>query len=48
MLLGLLAWSCGWIEEVREVTVGELLGSFGMKTIPKEAFVLTPRALICS
>jgi glutamyl-tRNA synthetase len=45
MLRGLLAWSCGWIEGVREVTLGELLGRFRMEAIPREAFVLTRELL---
>ncbi len=45
MLLGVLAWSCGWIERVRDVTLGELLGRFCMEAIPREAFVLTAEQL---
>jgi glutamyl-tRNA synthetase len=45
MLLGLLAWSCGWIDRVREVGVADLLPRFTLKTIPHEAFVLTAEHL---
>jgi glutamyl-tRNA synthetase len=45
MLLGLLAWSCGWIEEVTAVTVRGLLGLYRMDAIPREAFVLTAEQL---
>jgi glutamyl-tRNA synthetase len=41
ILLGLLAWSCRWIDCVREVTTSELLPLFHMETIPREPFVLT-------
>jgi glutamyl-tRNA synthetase len=41
MLLGLLAWSCGWIERKREITATELLPLFRMDAIPREPFVLT-------
>jgi glutamyl-tRNA synthetase len=40
MLLGLLACSCGWIEQVEEVTAVELLELFRMESIPREPFVL--------
>jgi glutamyl-tRNA synthetase len=41
-LLGLLAWSCGWIEEARPITARELIPRFRLETIPAKAFVLTP------
>jgi glutamyl-tRNA synthetase len=44
-LLGLLAWSCGWLERRREVTVRELLPLFDLASIPREPFVLTPELL---
>jgi glutamyl-tRNA synthetase len=45
MLLGLLAWSCGWIHQVIEVTPAELLPLFRMESIPREPFVLTEELL---
>lgn len=44
-LRGLLAWSCGWVGEVREVGVGELLGRFSWGSLPRAPFVLTREAL---
>ena len=44
-LLGLLAWSCGWIDEVRPVTARELLPLFRLDRIPREPFVLTAERL---
>jgi glutamyl-tRNA synthetase len=40
-LLGLLAWSCGWLDEVRPVTARELLPCFRLESIPRQPFVLT-------
>jgi glutamyl-tRNA synthetase len=45
MLLGLLAWSCGWIEAVEPITLRELLPLFRLGTIPREPFVLTGELL---
>jgi glutamyl-tRNA synthetase len=45
MLLGLLAWSCGWIDRVRAVTASELVPLFRMETIPREAFALSAEHL---
>src|SRR5207244_2850734 len=33
-VLGLLAWSCGWLDAVAPVTVTELLPRFRLDTIP--------------
>ncbi len=44
-LLGLLAWSCGWLEQVEPITAGELLPRFRLDTIPLAPFVLTPDLL---
>ena len=44
-LRGLLAWSCGWIDRVEPVGVGELLPLFRLDLIPPAAFVLSARAL---
>jgi glutamyl-tRNA synthetase len=44
-LLGLLAWSCGWIAGLRPTTAPELLSPFRLDTVPREPFVLTPALL---
>lgn len=44
-LLGLLAWSCGWLDEARPVTARELLPRFRLDAIPREPFVLTAERL---
>jgi glutamyl-tRNA synthetase len=44
-LLGLLAWSCGWLEEIRPVTARELLPRFRLEAIPWGPFVLTGELL---
>jgi glutamyl-tRNA synthetase len=41
-LLGLLAWSCGWIAEPDPITLVELRQSFKLDAIPKTAWILTP------
>jgi glutamyl-tRNA synthetase len=45
MLLGLLAWSCGWIAAIEPITLRELLPLFRLETIPHEPLVLTPELL---
>jgi glutamyl-tRNA synthetase len=40
-LLGLLAWSCGWQDEVRPVSAAELLPRFRLDTMSPGPFVLT-------
>jgi glutamyl-tRNA synthetase len=40
-LLGLLAWSCGWVDAVRPVTARELLPLFRLDAVPRAPFVLT-------
>jgi glutamyl-tRNA synthetase len=45
MLLGLLAWSCGWMTTIEAINVRELLPLFRLETIPRRAFVLTPELL---
>jgi glutamyl-tRNA synthetase len=47
MLLGLLAWSCGWLSDIEPITARELLPLFRLTTIPREPFVLTPELLRC-
>jgi glutamyl-tRNA synthetase len=39
-ILGLLAWSCGWIERVEPISVRELLPLYRLDAIPREPFVL--------
>lgn len=38
-LVGVLAWSCGWLERPEPVTPRELLPRFRLETIPKRPFV---------
>jgi glutamyl-tRNA synthetase len=45
LLLGLLAWSCGWLEAVQPVRPEELRSLFRLETIPRSPFVLTPELL---
>jgi len=45
MLLGLLAWSCGWIAAIEPISLRELIPLFRLETIPREPFVLTPELL---
>jgi glutamyl-tRNA synthetase len=44
-LLGLLAWSCGWLGDMRPVTACEQLSRFQLGTISPDPFVLTPALL---
>ncbi len=44
-LLGLLAWSCGWLDGPRPVTPRELVTRFTLATVPTNPFVLTPELL---
>jgi glutamyl-tRNA synthetase len=44
-LLGLLAWSCGWLEGPKTVTARDLLTVFRLDQIPREPFVLTAEHL---
>lgn len=46
-LIGLLAWSCGWIPERNPIRARELLPLFRWNAIPPKPFVLTP-GLLCS
>jgi glutamyl-tRNA synthetase len=45
-LLGLLAWSCGWIQRPEPVNVDDLLRLFRLESIPREPFVLHPDLLL--
>jgi glutamyl-tRNA synthetase len=44
-VLGLLAWSCGWISKIEPMQIAELLPLFRLETIPREPFVLRPSLL---
>ena len=44
-LVGLLAWSCGWLPEPQPVGARELLPAFTLDGIPRRPFVLTPELL---
>ena len=44
-LLGLLAWSCGWMEAIRPATARELLPLFRLEAVPRTPFVLTAELL---
>ena len=45
MVIGLLAWSCGWIDRLEPVAVRDLLPTPRLETIPRAAWVLTPAHL---
>jgi glutamyl-tRNA synthetase len=44
-LLGLLAWSCGWVKKIEPVSPGELLSAYRLEAIPPGPFVLMPEHL---
>jgi glutamyl-tRNA synthetase len=44
-LVGLLAWSCGWLEQPQPVRAADLLPRFQLTAIPKEPFVLVAALL---
>jgi glutamyl-tRNA synthetase len=44
-LLGLLAWSCGWIDRIEAITARDLIPLFQLAAIPPEPFVLGPSHL---
>jgi glutamyl-tRNA synthetase len=44
-LLGLLAWSCGWIEDIAPISLPDLMPRFRISSIPNQPFVLTPELL---
>jgi glutamyl-tRNA synthetase len=44
-LVGLLAWSCGWIERIEPIAARELLTSFRLASISPQPFVLSPELL---
>jgi glutamyl-tRNA synthetase len=45
VLIGLLAWSCGWLPRIEPITAKELLPLFRLSAIPPAPFVLTPDLL---
>jgi glutamyl-tRNA synthetase len=45
-LLGLLAWSCGWLDQARPITARDLQAKFRIETIPAEPFILTTELLL--
>jgi glutamyl-tRNA synthetase len=44
-LLGLLAWSCGWLDRVEPIRAVDLLPRFRLDTLPRAPFMLTPDRL---
>jgi glutamyl-tRNA synthetase len=44
-LVGLLAWSCGWLPDPKRARPAELLPRFRLARIPPQPFVLTPDLL---
>jgi glutamyl-tRNA synthetase len=44
-LLGLLAWSCGWLGRAEPVSARELVRLYRLEQVPPEPFVLTPALL---
>src|SRR5206468_1623714 len=44
-LLGLLAWSCGWLERIEPVSTRELVPLFRLDAIPPLPLVLEPALL---
>jgi glutamyl-tRNA synthetase len=41
-IIGFLAWSCGWLKDLKPISAKELLSFFDLNTIPREPFVLLP------
>lgn len=44
-ILGLLAWSCGWIDRIQAISLRELLPLYRLDTIPRQPFVLEAELL---
>lgn len=44
-LVGLLAWSCGWLAAIEPIAPTELVGRFDLSAIPRQPFVLHPELL---
>jgi glutamyl-tRNA synthetase len=45
LLVGLLAWSCGWLDRVEPIGAMDLLERFRLDAIPPTPFMLTPALL---
>ena len=45
-LIGLLAWSCGWIPALQPISAQELLPLFRWDSIPRQPLVLTAELLV--
>jgi glutamyl-tRNA synthetase len=45
LIVGLLAWSCGWLPRVEPITPRDLVGRYTLDTLPRTPFVLTPQLL---
>jgi glutamyl-tRNA synthetase len=44
-VLGLLAWSCGWLQEIAPITARQLVPLYRLDTLPRHPFVLEPELL---
>ena len=44
-LLGLIAWSCGWIDRVKPIAARELVPLFRWGSLPRQPWVLQPEQL---
>jgi glutamyl-tRNA synthetase len=44
-LLGLIAYSCGWVDKPMPVTLHDLMPLFDLNKIPNKPFVLTKELL---
>ena len=44
-LIGLLAWSCGWLSRPEPIAARELVPRFELAAVPPQPFVLTPELL---
>jgi glutamyl-tRNA synthetase len=44
-LVGLLAWSCGWLERPAPIAASDLISVFRLDRIPRQPFVLTAELL---
>jgi glutamyl-tRNA synthetase len=44
-LVGLLAWSCGWLDRIEPVSIRDLLSIARLDSVPRQAWVLTPQLL---
>lgn len=44
-LVGLLAWSCGWLEEVRPIAATDLVERYHLEKVPRAPFIWTEALL---